>query len=136
MRSDLLHRKISATKLNSQFGTARDTLGELGNQTTDAARNAAGVAKDAVGAAKDTATAILPSRYFVDGRERCAVAGNGGADCNAAADAICHGKGFASGKMIDSRSERKCPVHVWLSGHLPGDNECPAETFVTRALCQ
>jgi hypothetical protein len=128
----------SAAKLNSQIGNARDTLGELGNQTTDAAKGAADAAKNAVGAAKDTAGAIvaLPGTRFVEGRERCSVAPNGAADCRAAADTICHGKGFTSGKILDTRSENKCPAYVWLSGHLPAEGQCPVETFVTRAACQ
>jgi hypothetical protein len=129
----------SAAKLNSQFSSqldsARQTLGEFGNQTSDAAKTAA---QGAVGAAKDTAGAIvgLPSARFVDGGERCAVATNGAADCRAAADTVCRGKGFAAGKVLDTRSEQKCPARVWLSGHLPKEGECPLETFVTRAVCQ
>lgn len=129
----------SAAKLNSQFNSqldsARQTLGEFGNQTSDAAKTAA---QGAVGAAKDTAGAIvgLPSARIVDGPERCAVATNGAADCRAAADTVCRGKGFAAGKVLDTRSEQKCPARVWLSGHLPKEGECPLETFVTRAVCQ
>jgi hypothetical protein len=133
----------SAAKLNSQFNSHLDTLGELGNQTSDAAKNAVksaveNAAKNAVGAAKDTAGAIagLPGARFADGRERCAVATNGAADCHAAADAVCRGKGFTAGKILDTRSEQKCPARVWLSGHLPAEGECPLETFVTRAVCQ
>jgi hypothetical protein len=129
----------SAAKLNSQFNSqldsARQTLGDFGDQTSDAAKTAA---QGAVGAAKDTAGAIvgLPSARFVDGRERCALATNGAADCRAAADVVCRGKGFAGGKIVDTRSEQKCPARVWLSGHLPREGECPLDTFVTRAVCQ
>jgi hypothetical protein len=121
----------SAAKFNSQFKSANQTLGDIGNQTTDAA-------KDAVGNVKSAADSIigLPNARIVTGRERCAAAPNGAPDCRAAADAACRSKGFASGRSLDTQSARKCPARVWLSGHLPADGECALETFVTRAVCQ
>jgi hypothetical protein len=121
----------SAAKLNSQLKNANETLGELGDQTTDAAKGAVGTAKDAAG------TIIgLPNARIVTGRERCAAAANGAPDCRAAADAACRSKGFASGRSLDTQSAQKCPARVWLSGRLPAEGECPLETYVTRAVCQ
>jgi hypothetical protein len=135
----------SAAKLNSQIKSTNETLGNLGNKTTDAAKDAIGTAKDAIGTAKDAvgtakdaagALVGLPSARIVTGRERCAAAANGAPDCRAAADAACRGKGFASGKILDTQSAQKCPARVWLSGRFPAEGDCQLETFVTRAVCQ
>jgi hypothetical protein len=125
----------SAAKLNSQLKTTNETLGSIGSQTSDAAKDAA---MGAVGTAKNAAGTIigLPSARIVSGRERCAAAPNGAPDCRAAADAACRAKGFGSGRGLDPQSVQKCPARVWLSGHLPAEGECPLETFVTRAVCQ
>ena len=121
----------SAAKLNSQLKNAHETLGGIGNQTSD-------VAKGAVDGAKGAAGAIigLPNARIVTGKEPCAASANGAPDCRAAADAACRGKGFASGKSLDTQTTQKCPARVWLSGRLPADGECPLETFVIRAVCQ
>jgi hypothetical protein len=125
----------SAARLNSQFSSqlksTNETLGNLGSQTTDAAKGAVGTAKDAAGAIIG-----LPNARIVTGRERCAAAANGAPDCRAAADAACRGKGFASGKSLDTQSAQKCPARVWLSGRMPAAGDCQLETFVTRAVCQ
>jgi len=129
----------SATKLNSQLKSTNETLGNLGSQTTGAAKDAAqGAAQAAVGTAKEAAGAIigLPSQHIVTGRERCEAAANGAPDCRSAADVACRAKGFASGKSLDTQSARKCPASVWLSGRLPADGDCELETFVTRVVCQ
>ncbi|HEY6257483.1 MAG TPA: hypothetical protein VIY51_16995 [Xanthobacteraceae bacterium] len=132
----------SAAKLNSQLKSANDTLGsqlksanetlgDLGNQTGEAAKGAVGTAKDAAG------TIIgLPSTRTVTGRERCAAAANGAPDCRAAADAACRHKGFASGRLLDTQSTRKCPLGAFLSGRFPAEGDCSLETVVTRAVCQ
>ena len=114
----------SAAKLNSQIKSTNETLGDLGNQTGDAARGAAGTIMG------------LPNARIVTGRERCTVAANGAPDCRAAAVVACRGKGFTSGKSLDTQSVQKCPARVWLSGRLPQDGDCQLETFVTRAVCQ
>jgi hypothetical protein len=125
----------SAAKLNSQLKSTNETLGNIGSQTSSAAKDAA---MGAVGSARDAAGTIvgLPSARMVSGRERCAAAPNGAPDCRAAADAACRAKGFGSGRSLDTQSVQKCPARVWLSGHLPAEGECPHETFVTRAVCQ
>jgi len=125
----------SAAKLNSQFNSqlksTNETLGNLGSQTTDAAKGAVGTARDAAGAIMG-----LPNARIVAGRERCAAAANGAPDCRAAADAACRSKGFSSGKILDTQSAQKCPARVWLSGRMPAEGDCQLETFVTRAVCQ
>jgi hypothetical protein len=125
----------SATKLNSHLKSTNETLGHLGSQTSDAAKDAA---LGAVGTAKDAAGTLmgLPSARIVTGRERCVIAPNGVPDCRAAADAACRGKGFGSGRSLDTQSAQKCPARVWLSGRLPAEGDCPLETFVTRSVCQ
>jgi hypothetical protein len=112
------------TKLKSDLQGAQQTLDQLADQTRDAA-------KDATGAVMG-----LPNARILPVRERCAVAANGGPDCQAAAMTACRGKGFSTGKSLDTQSEQKCPAQVLLRGRAPNDAECKTETFVTRALCQ
>jgi hypothetical protein len=129
----------STTKLNSQLKSTNETLGHLGGQTSDAAKDAVkDAAMGAVGTAKDAAGTLmgLPSARIVTGRERCVIAQNGVPDCRAAADAACRGKGFGSGRSLDTQSAQKCPARVWLSGRFPAEGDCQLETFVTRAVCQ
>ena len=99
-------------------------MDQLADQTRDAAKDATG------------AVIGLPNARIVPVRERCPVAGNGGPDCQAAATTACRGKGFGTGKSLDTQSEQKCPAQVLLTGRAPNDGECKTETFVTRALCQ
>ena len=103
---------------------AQATFDQLGKETRDAAKDAT----DAV--------VGLPNARIVIVRERCAVAQNGAPDCQAAAAAACRGKGFQTGKSLDTQSEHKCPAQVLLKGRAPNDAECPTEIFVTRAVCQ
>jgi hypothetical protein len=86
-----------ATKFRSDLQGAQETLGQLGNQTRDAAKEATG------------AFVGLP---------------------------LCRGKGFQTGKSLDTQSERQCPSRLLLEGRTPNDSECRAEIFVTRAMCQ
>ncbi len=89
-------------------------------------------------AAKDATDALskLPGARVVEGRERCEISANGSPDCRAAAETICKGKGFASGKSLETQSAQKCPARVWLSGRPPSEGECAVETFVIRSVCQ
>jgi hypothetical protein len=94
--------------------------------------------KSGVQRAQDKVDSVvgLPSTRATSGRERCARAQNGAPDCQAAAVALCRGKGFQTGKSLDTQSEQKCPAQVLLRGRPPSEVECRTETFVTRALCQ
>ena len=113
-----------ASKFQSDLQGAHETLDKLGGHARDAA-------KDATGAVMG-----LPNARVVSGRERCAAAQNGAPDCQAAAATVCRGKGFQTGKSLDTQSEQKCPARVLLSGRAPNHAECPTEIFVTRAMCQ
>jgi hypothetical protein len=121
----------SAAKLNSQLNQAHQALGEIGNQTGDAAKGAMDSAKGAA----DTIIG-LPSARIVTSRQVCTAAANGAPDCRSAADTMCRAKGFASGKSLDTQTTQKCPAWVWLSGRPPADGDCTRETSVTRAVCQ
>src|SRR5215467_5938871 len=112
------------TKFKSNLQGAQQSFDEFADQTRDAA-------KDATGAVMG-----LPNARIVTVRERCAAAQNGAPDCQAAAAAACRGKGFQTGKTVDTQSEHKCPAQVLLKGHAPNDAECSTEIFVTRAVCQ
>ncbi len=123
--------KNSFDRMNAGIQDARGTIGGLGDRATGAAKGAADAAKEAA-----DAVARLPGARVIPGHERCAVAPNGAPDCRAAAEAICRGKGFASGSSLDIQSEQKCPARVWLSGRSAESGECQVESFVTRAMCQ
>ena len=112
------------TKFKSNLQGAQQSFDEFADQTRDAA-------KDATGAVMG-----LPNARIVTVRERCAAAQNGAPDCQAAAAAASRGKGFQTGKTVDTHSEHKCPAQVLLKGRAPSDAECPTEIFVTRAVCQ
>ena len=122
----------SAAQLGSRLQEARDSMGRWQGQANDVATGAAGAAKDAAGA-----IAGLPNARVITGRERCELAANGAPDCRAAADTVCRGKGFASGKSLDTEASHQCPPQAaretLLTGRAP---TCPLETFVTRAVCQ
>jgi hypothetical protein len=113
-----------ASKLKSDMQGAQDKADQLGTRAREAAKEATG----AVGA--------LPSARPVTARERCVAAQNGAPDCLAAAVTLCRGKGFQTGKSLDTQSEQKCPSKVFLEGRAPNNTECPTEIFVTRAMCQ
>lgn len=112
------------TRFRSDLQDAQETFDKLGKQTRDAAKDATG------------AVIGLPNARIVNARERCGRAQNGSPDCQAAAEAVCRGKGFQSGKSVDTQSELKCPAKVLLERRTPNDAECPTEIFVTRAVCQ
>lgn len=112
------------TRFRSDLQDAQETFDRLGKQTRDAAKDATG------------AVIGLPNARIVAARERCARAQNGSPDCQAAAEAVCRGKGFKSGKSVDTQSELKCPAKILLERRTPSDAECPTEIFVTRAMCQ
>src|SRR5262249_18396524 len=112
------------TKLKSDLQGPQQTLDQLVGQPRDPARDVAGVVMG------------LPNARMLPVGERCAVAANGGPDCQAAAMTACRGKGFGTGKSLDTQSEQKCPAQVLLRGRAANEAECKTETFVTRALCQ
>jgi hypothetical protein len=112
------------TKFRTDMQGAQQTFDKLGTQTRDAAKDAT------------DAMIGLPNARVVTARERCAAAKNGSPDCQAAVDTFCRGKGFQTGKSLDTQSELKCPAKLLLEGRSPNDAECRTEIFVTRAVCQ
>jgi hypothetical protein len=112
------------SKLKSDMQGAQDSFDKFGNQAREAAKEATGTVMG------------LPGARAMSGRERCAPAPNGAPDCLAAAAALCRGKGFQSGRSLDTQSEQKCPTKLLLEGRAPNDTECPTQIFVTRAICQ
>jgi hypothetical protein len=113
-----------AAKLKSDMQGEQEKFDRLGNQARDAA-------KDATGGLMG-----LSSARVVSGRARCETAPNGAPDCIAAATSVCRGKGFQTGKSLDTQSEQKCPARLLLSGRPPNDTDCATEIYVTRAVCQ
>ncbi|MGE3150586.1 MAG: hypothetical protein AB7K04_16130 [Pseudorhodoplanes sp.] len=126
---DAFNRWIDQSAANFRTGVkdAQNKLSDFGAATGDAAK-----------AAKEATDSLvkLGSARFVDGRERCQTAPNGSPDCRGAAELICRGKGFNSGRSVDTQSAQKCPARIWLSGKLPAEGECAVETHVIRAVCQ
>jgi hypothetical protein len=114
----------STTRFRTDLQGAQATFDQLAKDTRD-------VAKDATEAVMG-----LPNARIVIVRERCAAAQNGAPDCQSAAAAACRGKGFQTGKTVDTQSAHKCPAQVLLKGRAPNDAECSTEIFVTRAVCQ
>jgi hypothetical protein len=113
-----------ATRLRSDMQSAQETFDKLGKEARDAAKDATG------------AVTTLPSARAVTARERCVPAPYGAPDCQAAANVLCRGKGFQSGRTLDTQTEQKCPARLMLSRRAPNDSDCGTEIFVTRAMCQ
>jgi hypothetical protein len=118
-----------ATKLKSEMQSAQERMGErmdrLGNQARESTKDATG------------AVTGLTNTRIVIAREQCVVAANGAADCQAAAVTLCRGKGFATGKSLDTQTEQKCKSgRFLLEGRVPSSADCPTNIFVTRAMCQ
>ena len=114
-----------AAKLKTDMENAQETLGKFGTQAREATKEATG------------AVIGLPNARIVIAREQCITATNGAPDCHAAAATLCRGKGFATGKSLDTVSEQKCNTgRFLLEGRSPSSSECPTQIFVTRAMCQ
>lgn len=118
------------TKLGSGFKDARKGVESFGEEAGVAAKTTADGAREAA-----DAVARIPNTRPVTGHQTCRIAPNGAPDCVAAANALCKGKGFASGKSLDMTTAEVCPPKVYLSGRNTGPG-CTTETFVSRALCQ
>jgi hypothetical protein len=116
--------------LGSGLRGARSGVENLGHEAGVAARSTVEDAKSAAGAVTGISNARL-----VRGHEVCALAPNGAPDCELAANTMCKGKGFGSGKSLDMTTAEVCPAKVYLAGRNSGP-DCHTETFVSRALCQ
>jgi hypothetical protein len=113
-----------AASFRSGVKDAQDKFDKFSKEARDATKEATGTVLG------------LPNSRVLAVRERCAVASNGAPDCQTAALALCRGKGFTSGKSIDTRAEQKCPPRLLLQGKPPNDADCATETYITRAMCQ
>jgi len=122
--------KQQTATVNSSFEDARKKVEGFNNAAGDAAKTTVEGAKDAA-----DAIARIPTTRTVSGHEKCQLAANGVPDCVAAANAMCKGKGFESGKSVDMTTADVCPAKVYLSGRSTGP-ECTTDTFVSRAICQ
>jgi hypothetical protein len=109
---------------------ARETVGNIGSQASDAAKGAVGVARDAA-----ATVARIPAGSLVQGRVHCVRTGSGGPDCAGAAEALCRVKGYTSGTSLHVQSEQKCPVWGWIKGEKTV-GQCSTETYVTSAMCR
>ena len=109
-------------KFDSQMKGAKEALGDFHDKARENAKEAAG--------------ALTGASRVVNGHARCEVAQNGAPDCAVAANTVCTGKGYKTGKSVATQTEEKCPSRVWLSGRSPSAGECKVETYVTRAVCQ
>lgn len=78
----------------------------------------------------------LTSGSVAEGRIKCPVAANGAPDCKAAADKLCQGKGFKSGKSLSTDSAEACSAKVLIPGRTRKPDDCHTDNFVIRALCQ
>lgn len=101
---------------------------ELNQRTEKAAKEAAAAQKEAADALKNLANTRL-----IEGRQVCETAPNGSPDCQAAAENICKGKGFATGKSADITTSRRCSARALLQRD---ESECRTETVVIKAACQ
>jgi hypothetical protein len=92
-------------------------------------------ARDAAAASQEAAEAFrnLSNLRMVEGRHVCELAANGSPDCQAAAEQLCKGKGFTTGKSADIQSSQKCSARALLDRD-PGG--CRTETVVVKAACQ
>lgn len=135
----------SFNMFGSGVDSARDTIGDLGDRSVNATKNAASAtanatadaAKGTVDAAKDAAGAVarLSGTSVVRARERCAIAANGAPDCARAAETMCKAKGFGSGSSLNIESERECPVQTFLQRRAEA-GECRVYSYVTSAMCR
>jgi hypothetical protein len=119
-----------SANVNATFKDARQKVEGFGQDAGAAAKSTVEGARDAAGA-----VARIPAARSVSGHEKCQNASNGAPDCIAAANALCKGKGFDSGRSLDMTTAEICPPKVWMSGRSTGP-ECHTETFVSRAFCQ
>ena len=125
----------SVSDFNAKMKDQRTKLDEYNKQQSVAAKDAAAATKEAMKNAAD-AMVWLPASKMIETQETCAIAGNGAADCQAAATKACMSKGFKTGQPLDVRTAEKCNASLWVSGQNPATAECPVETVVLRAACQ
>lgn len=110
--------KDSASHLSSSWKGSQKTLEDLNAKT------------------KDATESLTRVQSVITGRASCPMTANGAPDCVVAAEQLCKGKGFKTGKSLDIETAEKCSAKVYLSGRTGAPGECRTENFVTRAICQ
>jgi hypothetical protein len=125
----------SVANWNAKMKEQQSKLDDFNKKSSAAAKDAATATQEAMKNAAD-AMVRLPTSRVIEIHEVCAIAGNGAADCQAAATNACKGKGFNTGQPLDVRTAEKCTASLWVSGQAPTSAECPVETVVLRAACQ
>lgn len=125
----------SVADFKAKWKEQQSKLDDFNKQSTDAAKDAATATSQAMKNAAD-AVVHLPVSRVIEVQEKCPLAGNGAADCTAAATNACKGKGFTTGQPLDVRTAEKCADSLWVSGQAPAPADCPVETVVLRAACQ
>jgi hypothetical protein len=124
--------KASADETNAKLKQSVDENNakwrELSERSGKAAKEAAAAQKEAADAFKNLANTRL-----IEGRQVCETAANGSPDCQAAAEVICKGKGFAIGKSADITTTQKCSARALLRRD---ESQCRTETVVIKAACQ
>jgi hypothetical protein len=123
--------------LDDSYHSMRRGVRGAGDEVDNFGREAGIAAKSTANAAKDAADSLsrLPNVRVVNGHESCPRAANGAPDCVAAANKLCQGHGFASGKSVSMTTAQECPVQVMLGQRAPEAGECRDVTFVSRAIC-
>jgi len=112
--------------VTSGLSSARDAVGGLGDQASEAAKGAADAASKVV---------RIPPTSIVTGRQHCIRTATGGPDCLTATEALCRSKGYSAGTSLHIQSEQKCPVWGWIASEKPV-GKCGTETYVTSAMCR
>ena len=113
------------------WSSARDTVGNIGSQATDAAKGAAGVARDAaatVARIPARRAGVRPPALRAHRQRRTGLPARRPRCCAAS-------KGYTSGTSLHIQSEQKCPVWGWISGEKTV-GKCNTETYVTSAMCR
>jgi len=116
--------------IGKSFSDVTLGLKATGKAIDDATAPARDAAKDAAAAAAGVVR--LPKAGFASGAEQCPAAPNGAPDCRAAADALCRGKGYETGRSLDTQTRTCLPQNAGV-GAPPKLGDC---VFVTRAWCQ
>jgi hypothetical protein len=114
-------------------------FGEIGKLLTPPSTLFPGLKPSESGAApaQETATEppapgsrIVPS--IVSGRELCPLSENGAPDCRTGSEKLCRGKGYSTGKSLDTDATISCSTKpLQARGKL-----CGTDTYVIRAFCQ
>jgi len=122
--------------LDDTFGGINQGLKQTFGQAEQAGERTRAALKDVADGVSESAESLasLPNIRIVSKRQRCEPAANGAPDCRRAAEAACRSQGFASGRSLETQSERVCNApRLFAQASQPA---CRNETVVLRAICQ